>query len=35
MQKTSQSKLKIEKLITRKGEKTIFKWNSYYNYFNI
>ena len=34
LQKTSQEKLRIEKLLKRKGDKLYLKWNGYDNRFN-
>ena len=33
--KTRQIKFRIEKMITKKGVETFFKWESYYNSFNM
>ena len=34
LQKTSQEKLRIEKVLKRKGDKLYIKWKGYHNRFN-
>ena len=34
LQKSSQEKVRIEKVLKRKGDKLYFKWKEYYNSFN-
>ena len=35
LQKTDQKKLRIEKVIRKKGEKLFLKWKGYDNFFNV